>query len=122
MLTVAFDQTVLHCLVDHLFCALDDLVHGQGQVRPIQLVVDLPGAALQHVLQTAVLHHSPVAEDGGDAAGLQFLTWRPNTRWRAARDSRGRALAPSQVLGKLRPAGASVSPPTKGTAKDGELA
>lgn len=74
MLTVPLDQAVLHYLVDHLFCALEDLVHGQRQVRPVQLVVDLPGAAVQHVLQTTVLHDGAVAEDGSDAAGLEFLT------------------------------------------------
>lgn len=74
VLTVPFDQAVLHYLVDHLSCALDDRVHGQRQVRPVQLVVNLPGAAVQHVLQAAVLHHGPVAEDGGDAAGLEIAT------------------------------------------------
>lgn len=77
MLTVPFDQAVLHDLVDHLSRALEDLVHGQGQVRPVQLVVDLPGAAVEHVLQTAVLHHRAVAEDRSDAAHLEFLTWGP---------------------------------------------
>lgn len=74
VLTVPFNQAVLHYLVDHLSCALDDRVHGQRQVRPVQLVVNLPGAAVQHVLQAAVLHHGPVAEDGGDAAGLEIAT------------------------------------------------
>lgn len=73
-LAVPVDQAVLHYLAGHLFHLLDDLVHGQGQVCPIQLVVDLPGAAMQHVLQTTVFHHRPVAEDGRDAAGLKFLT------------------------------------------------
>lgn len=74
MLTVAFNQTVLYYLVDHLFRPLDDVVHRQRQVHTVQLVVDLPGTAVQHVLQTAVFHHRPVAEDGGDAASLKFLT------------------------------------------------
>lgn len=110
MLAVPFDQAVLHDLVDHVFRALDDLVHGQGQVRPVQLVVDLPGAAVQHVLQPTVFYNRPVAEDGGDAEGLKFVAWGPkaNQSWRAARDSRGRALAHSQRLGKLQFSGASV--------------
>ena len=83
VLAVPLDQAVLHDLVDHLFCPLDDLVHRQGQVRPIQLVVDLPGAAVQHVLQTTVFYHRPIAEDGSDAASLKLLTWWPKTsqRW-----------------------------------------
>lgn len=79
VLAVPLDQAVLHNLVDHLLCPLDDLVHRQGQVRPIQLVVDLPGAAVQHVLQTTIFHHCPVAEDRSDAASLKFLTWQPKT-------------------------------------------
>ena len=79
VLAVPLDQAVLHDPVDRLFCPLDDLVHRQGQVRPIQLVVDPPGAAVQHVLQTTVLYHRPAAEDGGDAASLKLLTWRPKT-------------------------------------------
>lgn len=74
VLAVPFDQAVMHHLVDHLLCTLDDLVHGQRQVRPVQFVVHLPGAAVQHVFQTTVFYHGPVAEDGGDAAGLKFLT------------------------------------------------
>lgn len=72
--TVPFNQAVLYYLVDHLFGPLDNLVHRQGQVRPIQLVVDLPGAAMQHILQPTVFHDSPVAEDRSDAAGLKLLT------------------------------------------------
>lgn len=79
VLAVPLDQAVLHNLIDHLFCPLDDLVHRQGQVRPIQLVVDLPGAAMQHILQMTVFHHRPVAKDRSDAASLKVLTWRPKT-------------------------------------------
>lgn len=75
VLTVPLSQAILHYLVDHAFCALDDLVHGEGQVCPIQLVVDLPRAAMQQVLQSAILHHSTVAEDRSDAAHLKLLTW-----------------------------------------------
>lgn len=74
VLTVPFDQAILHYLVDHLFCTLDDVVHRQGQVGPIQLVIDLPGAAMQHILQATVFYDGPVAKDGSDAAGLKFLT------------------------------------------------
>lgn len=89
VLTVPFDQAVLHYLVDHLPRALDDRVHGQRQVRPVQLVVNLPGAAAQHVLQAAVFHHGPVAEDGGDAAGPEVVTYKPeaNKSWTAARNA-----------------------------------
>lgn len=80
VLTVALDQAILHYLVDHVFCALHDLVHGEGQVYPVQLVVDLPRAAMQHILQPAVFHHSTVAEDGSDAAHLKFLTWGTRTK------------------------------------------
>lgn len=80
VLTVPLNQAVLHYLVDHVFCALDDLVHGEGQVRPVQLVVDLPRAAMQHVLQAAILHHGTVAEDRGDAAHLKLLTWGARTK------------------------------------------
>lgn len=75
VLTVALDEAVLHDLVDHLLGALYDLLHGQRQVGPVQLVVDLPGAAMQHIIQVTVLDHCPVAEDGSDAAHLEFLTW-----------------------------------------------
>lgn len=75
VLTVALHQAVLHDLVDHRLGALLHLIHGQRQVGPIQLVVDLPGAAMQHVAQVAVLDHRPVVEDGSGAAELKFLTW-----------------------------------------------
>lgn len=74
VLAVPFNQVIVHYLVDHLFCAPDDLVHGQRQVCPIQFVVNLPGAAMQHVFQTTVFYNGPVAEDGGEAASLKFLT------------------------------------------------
>lgn len=77
VLTVALKQVVLHYLVDHLFGALDDLVHGQWQVGAVQFVVHLPGAAMQHILQPAVFDHCLVAEDGRDAAHLEILTWGP---------------------------------------------
>lgn len=80
VLTVPLNQAILHYLVDHVFCALDDLVHREGQVYPIQLVVDLPRAAMQHVLQSAILHHSTVAEDRSDAAHLKLLTWGARTK------------------------------------------
>lgn len=74
VLAVPFDQAVLHHLVDHALCTLDDLVHGQRRVCPIQLVVNLPGAAMQHILQATAPDNSLVAEDGGDAAGLKPVT------------------------------------------------
>jgi hypothetical protein len=74
VLTVSINQAVLHYLVDHIFRALDDLVHRQGQVCPIQLVVDLPGAAMKHILQATIFYHRMVAEDRSDTADLKFVT------------------------------------------------
>lgn len=50
VLTVPLNQAVLNNLVDHLLCTLNDSVHRQGQVRPIQFVVNRPRAAMQHIL------------------------------------------------------------------------
>lgn len=90
VLTVPLNQAILHYLVDHVLRALDDLVHGEGQVCPVQLVVDLPGAAMQHVLQPAVLHHGAVAEDRSDAAHLKLLTWGARAKVEDPRERGGR--------------------------------
>lgn len=87
VLTVPLDQAVLNYLVYHVFCALDDLVYRQRQVCPVQLVIDLPGAAMQHILQPAVLHHSSVAEDRSYAARLK-LTWEQEQALEMLREPR----------------------------------